>query len=121
VPLDAVRSVCEYQPPVPLPGAAPWLSGVLPAEGEAWPVLSQGYWGPAASVPEVCVVLLHRGRALVLVGEDPEVLRGDSPVAPRGPWTCGSSDGPSAAEGAVVWLDVPKLYSALGLVYNEAG
>lgn len=121
MPLEAVRSVCEYQPPVPLPGAAPWLSGVLPAEGEAWPVLSQGYWGPAASVPEVCVVLHHRGRALVLVGESPEVVRGDSPAQPRKPLTDGNPDGPSSGEGEVVWLDVPELYSALGLVYNEAG
>jgi hypothetical protein len=121
VPLSAVRSVCDYQPPMPLPGAAPWLSGVLPAEGEVWPVLSQGYWGSAASVPQVCVVLVHRRRALVLVGEKPEVHRGNGPVAPMKSTADGGFDAPPSGGGEVVWLDVPQLYSALGLVYNEAG
>lgn len=105
---------------MPLPGAAPWLGGILPGEGEVWPVLSERFWGGQASAPDVCAVLSHRGRVLVLPGLDPEVLTGamEGPGDhPLGEWMAGVLRG--AKE--VACIDVPKLYSALGLGYNETG
>jgi hypothetical protein len=123
-PLEAVRGVRPWELPLPLPGSSPWVEGVLPGEGEAWPVLSEAFWasgpGQATDVrkPDVFVFVSLRGRILALPGSAPAILRGsdgegggemDLPVADR------ETGGPEATR-----VELTRLYSELGLDYNEA-
>lgn len=132
-PLSAVKAVGPWKTPLPFPCAASWIAGVLPGEGEAWPVLRESFWAADAGIPEAChrseavgggsyrvyVFLSHGGRILALPGSDPGIvsLPREGAQGSEDELASGSFD-EAGAPGARIRVEA--LYSMLGLDYNEA-
>lgn len=117
-PLSAVKGVQLWQRPLPLPGAAPWIGGVLPGEGEAWPVLQESFWGKSDEKPEVMLLLTLRGRVLALPGSAPAIVRA-TVLSEEGEDDLLLADGFEENGKRGSRVKVEKLYSTLGLDYNE--
>lgn len=116
IPVPSVVAVRTWCPPKALPRSAPWVEGVLAGEGEAVPVLREGYaWGERAGTAEIFVLIQWEGCPLALPGANPRVVS-QRPQAPQGedqegPWSGTLDEGP----GTIRCLDLGKLYMALGL------
>ena len=132
-PLRAVKSVQPWREPLPLPGAAAWIGGILPGDGEVWPVLKLGFWEtceglpstgghqpvPGDSASEVYVLLSLHGRVVALPGSAPAIVKPSAAPRVEGEdELLAESFEESGEQGFRV--KVEKLYSALGLDYNEA-
>lgn len=114
-PGEAVREIRNWQAPRPLPGAAPWLGGLLSEDGVPWPFLRTNFWGESPKLPEVFVLLAWGERVLAVPGRDPWMVR---PTPPSGPpeWGDGPWAGTMEAGGMKVALvDLRQLYLMLGL------
>ena len=116
LPAESVRTVLGWTHPKALPRCAPWIEGVLVEQGEAVPVLRDGHlWGVRSGTAEIIVVVLWEGRALALLGRNPQMVS-PGPLSPMeedldGPWSGTLHD----SSGEVHCLDLGKLYMALGL------
>jgi hypothetical protein len=117
-PLSAVKGVQLWQRPLPLPGAAAWIGGILPGEGEAWPVLRESFWGTRDEQPEVMLLLTLRGRVLALPGSAPAIVRA-AVVSDEGEGDLLLPESFEEAGAKGSRVKVEKLYSTLGLDYNE--
>lgn len=116
LPAQSVQAIMNWRPPKTLPRSAPWVEGVLAGEGEALPVLREGYcWGSPEKSAEIYVLITWDGRSLALPGTDPRMVsaRPEVPAGDdlRGPWSGTIEE----TRGTVRCLDVGKLYMALGL------
>lgn len=116
LPAQSVQAIMNWCLPRALPRSAPWVEGVLVGQGEALPVLREGYcWGAPVENAEIYVLITLDGRSLALPGTDPRMVsaRPQIPAGDdlQGPWS-GTID---EARGIVRCLDVDKLYMALGL------
>ena len=131
--LRAVKAVQMWRPPLPLPGAAPWVNGILPGEGEAWPVLKPSFWEtrnrlpatggrqpePGDAASEVYVLLSLHGRVLALPGSAPAIVKSSAVPQEEGEdGLLAESFEETGKQGFRV--KVEELYSELGLDYNEA-
>lgn len=117
-PMRAVRGIKTWQEPVPLVKGAPWLLGVLAGEGQVLPVLTPSFWGGDGQAPEVNLFLDLGGRSLAVPGSEPTVTAAGVAAGEGGEEEFLS--GILRHHGAELFLvDVQKLYSALGLGYNE--
>ena len=114
-PANSVMGIFPWSDPRPLPGAAPWIAGLLPWEGGVLPVARTDFWRGDPEVPDVCAVLTLRGRGLAIPGRSPWLAaRGplsDAAVLGEGPWEGELRSG----EKNVACVNVEKLYLALGL------
>jgi hypothetical protein len=116
LPAESVRTIQGWTSPKALPRCAPWVEGILVGQGEAVPVLRDGHlWGVPSGTAEIILVVLREGRALALLGKDPQMVS-SGPLSPMekdldGPW----SGLLHHASGEVPCLDLGKLYMALGL------
>ena len=120
LPAQSVLAVVNWSRPKALPRPAAWVEGVLAGEGEAVPVLREGYcWGTPVGSAEIYVLVTWEGRSLALAGADPRMVT-PRPLMPalmpagkdfEGPWRGTIDD----SGGTIQCLDLGKLYMALGL------
>lgn len=116
VPIKSVLAVMNWCRPRALPGAAPWVEGLLAGEGEAVPVLREGYcWGTPEGSAEIYVSVTWEGYCLALPGANPRMISPRPQAAGggdlQGPWSGTIDEG----RGTIRCLDLCKLYMALGL------
>lgn len=108
VPADMIRKLVPWEPPQRVPGAAPWVDGLLPGEGEVWPTVRESHLGPAIGAPEVYALVRRAGKILAVPGRKPRLLTAS---AGNG---IGRETGEAEAE-RFPSLDLDGLYMALGL------
>lgn len=120
-PEENVRAIKGWSEPLSLPRSAGWLRGLLIEEGQAVPVLMEDHLGGRGEAPEVVVLLEARGRLLAVSGRAPRLVRGElTKLEDSAAGTYWSGELSEQGE-SVRAVDVEKLYTALGLHYNETG
>jgi hypothetical protein len=119
-PVEAVKSIRDWEEPLPIPRSKQWLLGVLEGEGEAIPVLGSSFWGGGGVADHMLLLLDLSGRLLAVAGGDPDILPLDCT------WQEENDPGDGLIAGTIAVADrtaecvrVDKLYSALGLRYNN--
>ena len=119
-PMGSVKSVREWEEPLPIPRSKRWLLGVLEGEGETIPVLRTSFWGGGDEADRMLLLLDLSGRLLAVAGGEPDMA----------PPNCTLKEEEDTGNGLIVGtidvadrtaecVRVDKLYSALGLRYND--
>ena len=92
-----------------MPGAAPWVEGVLPGEGEVWPAVRESCLGPAGGDPEVYALVRRSGKILAIPGRRPRLSEDPAAGTENGGVAGGPGEEPAPS------LDLDGLYLTLGL------